>query len=405
MRVLHIFDHSLPLQSGYAFRSREILREQHLLGMETLHVTSGKHKSSGEIEEVDGLHFHRTAPGLLGSIPVLDQWDVVRGLESRLRTVLSTGPIDIMHAHSPCLTGLAALGANRPFKRPFVYEMRAVWEDAAVDHGTARPSGLRYRLQRALETHVLRRADAIVCICEGLKSEIVQRGIPAERVTVVPNGVDLDRFTPILHRDEGLARELHLGRGPIIGFIGSLYRYEGVDLALQALALLRDSHPSLAMIIVGTGPEEGCLKALIRASGLQGRALAVGGVSHSQIAHFYSLMDLLIYPRRSTRLTELVTPLKPLEAMAQAKPVVASDIGGHREMIRHGETGVLFPPGSAQAIAVAISMAIQTRTLWPSLAASARAYVERERSWRGSVRRYLSIYAAAEQRLRTRVGG
>ena len=195
MRVLHVFDHSLPLQSGYAFRSQAILEGQRALGLDTVQVTSSKHSCWRGEREQGELHFHRTPPGLFKSIPILNQFDVVRGLEARLRDVLSHEQIDIVHAHSPCLTGIAALRVSRAFDLPFIYEMRALWEDAAVDHGSTKPNSLRYRFSRMLETWVLRRADAIVCICEGLKTEIIHRGIPAERVTVVPNGVDVDHFT------------------------------------------------------------------------------------------------------------------------------------------------------------------------------------------------------------------
>lgn len=398
MRVLHVFDHSLPLQSGYAFRSRAILKEQHALGLETVQVTSSKHAYAGGAEGQDGLRFHRTAPGRFGSIPVLDQYDVVRSLEARLRDVLAKEPIDLVHAHSPCLVGIAAIRASRAFNLPFVYEMRALWEDASVDHGTTQPNSLRYRATRMLETWVLRRADAVVCICEGLKREIVERGIEPERVTVVPNAVDPDRFAWLDRRDAELAACLGLDSKPVIGFIGSLYGYEGVDLLLNALARLWESRPELTLLIVGGGPEEERLKARIRDLGLEEHALAIGPVPHAEIARYYSLVDFLIYPRRRTRLTELVTPLKPLEAMAQGKLVLASDIGGHRELIRHGETGMLFPPNDPEAIVAAVICMLEARSSWPAIAAAARRYVERERTWRQSVARYPGIYAAAIER-------
>ncbi len=398
MRVLHVFDHSLPLQSGYAFRSRAILKEQHALGLETVQVTSSKHAYAGGAEGQDGLRFHRTAPGRLGWIPVLDQYDVVRSLEARLRDVLAKEPIDLVHAHSPCLVGIAAFRASRAFDLPFVYEMRALWEDASVDHGATQPDSLRYRAARMLETWILRRADAVVCICEGLKREIIERGIAPRRVTVVPNAVDLERFTWLDRRDAELAARLGLDSKPVIGFIGSLYGYEGVELLLDALARLRESRPELILLIVGGGPEEERLKPRIRDLGLDERALTMGPVPHAEIARYYSLVDLLIYPRRRTRLTELVTPLKPLEAMAQGKLILASDIGGHRELIRHGETGILFPPNDPEAIAGTVNHALEARSSWPVIAAAARRYVERERTWRQSVARYPGIYAAAIER-------
>ncbi len=405
LRVLHVFDHSIPLQSGYAIRSRAILREQHALGIETVQITSSKHVCAGGSEQVDGLRFHRTARGRLSSLPVLDQYDVIHGLSRRLGQVLAWERVDLIHAHSPCLTGIAALRASRVFGLPLVYEVRALWEDAAVDHGTLRANGVRYLAQRALESWMLRRADAVVCICEGLRGEIVGRGIRPEHVTVVPNAVDLNHFAPSADRDIELAKVLGLRPGPVIGFIGSLYRYEGIDLLLEAMAQLRVSRPELQLLIVGGGPEESRLKSAIRDLDLQGNVVFVGAVPHAKVSSYYSLVELLIYPRRRTRLTDLVTPLKPLEGMAQGKPVLASDIGGHRELIRHGDTGILFPLGDARDIARAVDRVLASPETWPSMVAAGRRYVSTERAWSRIAGRYPGIYAAAIARHRRRVPG
>ena len=398
MCVLHVFDHSLPVQSGYSFRSLAILREQRNLGLETIQVTSSKHPIALGDEEQEGFHFHRTAPGSLASISVLDQYDVIRRLEVRVRGLLARQRIDVVHAHSPCLTGIAALRASRAFDLPFVYEMRALWEDAAVEHGTTKANSLRYRAARTLETWTLRRADAVVCICEGLKREVVGRGLERERVTVVPNAVDLDQFHLLESRDTEIVARLGLGVKSVIGYIGSLYGYEGVDLLIKAMALMRENQPELMLLIVGGGPEEERLKIRIRELGLQDRALVVGAVPHAEIARYYSVVDVLIYPRRQTRLTELVTPLKPLEAMAQGKIVLASDIGGHRELIGQSENGILFPANDPEAIVATVAQMLDNRSSWREIAATARAYVERERSWRDNVARYLGIYDAAIER-------
>ena len=197
MRVLHVLDHSIPLHSGYTFRTRSILREQRAMGWETFHVTGSKQNSGSALEEtVDGLHFYRTpiADGLLGKLPVLNQKQVIDGLERRLAEIIPTVRPDVLHAHSPSLNAIAALRAGKKFGIPVVYEVRAFWEDAAVDHGTATENGLRYRLTRALESYALRRADAVTTICEGLRRDIVARGIPADKITVIPNAVDIDKF-------------------------------------------------------------------------------------------------------------------------------------------------------------------------------------------------------------------
>jgi glycosyltransferase involved in cell wall biosynthesis len=212
--VVHVFDHSIPLQSGYTFRSRAILREQRRLGWQTFHVTSPKHTApSPPEEEVDGLRFHRTAwrPGALGRVPVARELAQMRATRARLAEVAQRVRPDILHAHSPVLDALPALAVGRRLGVPVVYEVRAFWEDAGVDHGTNREGDLRYRLTRAVESYALRHAAHVTTICEGLKQDIVARGIPEARITVIPNAVDITAFPLARHRDMQ-HRPMDLGR-------------------------------------------------------------------------------------------------------------------------------------------------------------------------------------------------
>ncbi|MCB1822182.1 MAG: glycosyltransferase, partial [Candidatus Competibacteraceae bacterium] len=189
MRILHILDHSLPLHSGYTFRTAAILREQRRLGWETFHITGAKQGAISALEEnADDLHFFRTpvATAAWAQWPVLNQTAIIWSLRQRLTEVIEQVQPDILHAHSPALNGVAALPVAGRLGLPLVYEVRAFWEDAAVDHGTTREGSFRYRLTRALETHVLKRANAVTCICQGLRTDIIGRGIPAEKVTVIP---------------------------------------------------------------------------------------------------------------------------------------------------------------------------------------------------------------------------
>lgn len=398
MKILHILDHSIPLHSGYTFRTRAILNGQHALGWETFHLTSAKHtQAAGDIpleEDVDGLHFYRTPlpAGVAARLPVLNQLAIVKGLERRLAEIIPRVRPDIIHAHSPALNGLAAVRAGRRFGIPVVYEVRAFWEDAAVDHGTAKEWGWRYRLTRALETRVLQRARAVTTICEGLRGEIVQRGLPAEKVTVIPNAVDLDHFAEGGQGDEALAASLGLAGKKVLGFIGSFYAYEGLALLLEALPLVRRQRPDVTVLLVGGGPQADNLKAKAKALGIEDQVVFTGRVPHEQVGRYYDLVDVLVYPRLSMRLTELVTPLKPLEAMAQGRLVLASDVGGHRELIRPGETGELFKADDAQALAQAALGLLEAEDRWPALRAEARRYVETERNWPVSVARYQRIY-------------
>ncbi|CAM2750748.1 TIGR04063 family PEP-CTERM/XrtA system glycosyltransferase [Janthinobacterium lividum] len=396
MRILHILDHSLPLHSGYTFRTLAILRQQRALGWHTMQLTSAKQgPSDGAQQLVDGWHFYRTAPDARwwARLPVLRQAAVIIGLAVRLRRLAQRIKPDILHAHSPALNAIAALNAGRALGIPVVYEVRAFWEDAAADHGSSRPGGLRYRLTRALETYALRRADAVTTICDGLRRELCARGVPAHKITVIPNAVDAGAFSVTASGDLWLAHKLGLHGHLVLGFIGSFYAYEGLALLLRAMPRLLAAQPALRLLLAGGGPQEAALQVLAAQLGIAHAVVFAGRVPHAQVAAYYQLVDICVYPRLPMRLTELVTPLKPLEAMAQGRLVVASDVGGHRELVEHGKTGMLFRAGDAEALAQAILALLLAPASWPALRRQARAFVETERSWGASVGRYAPVYA------------
>lgn len=395
LRILHVLDHSIPLHSGYTFRTAAILREQRALGWETHHLTSPKHAPASVAEEVvDGLHFYRTnwvASGF-SKQPVVNELMLMRALEARLEEVVAMVRPDIIHAHSPVLNALPAIRVARRHHLPIVYEIRAFWEDAAVDHGTTREGSIRYRLTRGLETRAMYRADHVTTICEGLRGDIVDRGIPTKKVTVIPNAVDIESFTYRRPRDEELRGRLGLGGATVIGFLGSYYAYEGLDLLIDAVPGIALARPDVRILLVGGGPQGAALKARAERLGVRDKVLFVGRVPHAEVQRYYSLVDILAYPRHGMRLTELVTPLKPLEAMAQGHLLVASDVGGHRELIRDGETGVLFEAGSTEALTNAILDLLSRPERWDAIRESGRRFVERERTWKNSVARYRNIY-------------
>ena len=395
VRILHVLDHSIPMQSGYTFRSRAILREQRRMGWETFHLTSPKHTaSSAPEEEVDGLKFYRTAPaaGFPNRIPVLRELALMFALARRLAEVARLTRPDVLHAHSPVLNALPALWVGRRLGIPVIYEVRAFWEDAAVDLGTSREGGLRYRLSRALETFAFRHARHVTTICAGLKQDIVARGIPERRVTLIPNAVDVDAFEFGQAPDEALKAELGLAGKTVLGFIGSFYAYEGLDLLLAALPQVIARVPDARVLLVGGGPQENDLKALAGKLGIEDHVVFAGRVPHGEVQRYYGIVDVFAYPRKSMRLTELVTPLKPLEAMAQGRLLVASDVGGHRELIRDGETGVLFRAGDAASLADAIVRLLGQRDRWPRLRDQGRRFVEQERTWETSVAGYRAVF-------------
>ncbi len=405
MRILHVFDHSVPLHSGYTFRSLAILRQQRARGWETVHLTGPKQGTDRDFEEtVDGFGFYRSGqpPAFTRNLPLIKDQAIVGVLAKRLEQVARQVKPDIIHAHSPVLNARAALQVGRKLGIPVVYEIRAFWEDAAAAHGTFSANGIRYTIARKLETDAVLAADAVAVICEGLRQDILERGVRDENVVVIPNAVDPDEFAHPEPADPALAATLGLDGKVVLGFIGSYYGYEGLDLLLDAMPFVLARNPLARLLLVGGGPEEDNLKAQAARLSLGDAVVFAGRVPHKDVAKYYALVDAFIYPRHPMRLTELVTPLKPLEAMAQRKPVLASDIGGHRELIAHNVTGLLFPAGNADAIAEAVNGWIADPARAGRLLDEAYRYVTEVRTWSSSVARYAPVY---ERLVGKRVGG
>jgi PEP-CTERM/exosortase A-associated glycosyltransferase len=384
MTILHVLDHSVPVMSGYSTRSRNIVAFQRQLGLRPVVLTSPKHRAPGPAcEERDGIVYYRT-PGSSGS-PL----GVMCRVAVRLAEVARAEKATVLHAHSPVLNGLPALWVARRLGIPLVYEARAFWEDAAVDHGTTREGSARYRVTRALETFLFRRADRVVVIAERMREEIARRGVDAARIAVVGNGVDVDRFRPV-PRDETLAARLGIDGDLVLGFIGSFYRYEGLQFLVHALPALRVRVPRARLLLVGSGEEEAALRRASAESG--GTLLLAGQVPYEAIRDYYSVIDIFVCPRRRMRLTELVTPLKPLEAMSMGRPVLASDVGGLVELIQHEVTGLIFRAESRDGLVEAAARLAGDPGLSAGLGAAARRHVELERSWSAVVSRYVPLY-------------
>jgi len=394
--VLHVFDHSFPIADGYSFRSREIISFLRKVGWRTIHVTSAKQGSSMSAHEtLDGIEFHRTSvtPRLFqSSVPIIGQLQVVTTLRRRLAQLVRDHRPALLHVHSPCLNGLAALPVARQFGVPVIYEVRALWEDGAVESGACREGDLRYRISRLLEKYVCRNVDHVVTICEGLRQELLTRGLDSARITVVPNAVDIERFDRTGTRATTDAARLGLTSGKTFGFVGTFFPFEGLDVLMRSVRAIRSRCPQARFVLVGDGPDGGRIRSMARELQIEDAIIFAGRVPHAEVERYYDLIDVLIYPRHSNRVTELVTPLKPLEAMAQGKLVIASDVGGHLEMVTPGQNGMLFKSGDPDSLAAACLKLLDRPQDWHALRQNARGYVRAVRSWERNAQIYGQLY-------------
>jgi len=398
---MHVLDHSWPVHDGYSIRSLHLIAAQHRLGLRPQALT-------GPLQTVDdpnaaeavveNITYRRTPfAGKFSEWAISRRWpglreaSVVRLIRNRILEVVKKEPVDLIHAHSPALCGLGALQAARSKGVPFVYELRAFWEDAAVDQNKTSARSLRYRLSRKLEDYVVHRADAVVGISQSIMDELKERKTDPAKLFHVPNGVDTEKFSPVT-RDEKLAAKLGLDSEPVLGFIGSLYRWEGVAWLVRAVSELRRRGTACKLLIVGDGEEMPAVREAVRELNAGEFIQVLGRVPHGEIERYYSVVDVLVYPRHSIRLTELVTPLKPLEAMALGKAILGSDVGGIRELVLPEKTGILYRADNVEDFCAQATRLLSETNLQRILGEEAREFILREKDWNVLAQRYINIY-------------
>lgn len=401
LRVLHVLDHSWPVHSGYSIRSLHLIAAQHRLGLRPQALTGPLQivDEPGSTDAmVENISYRRTPLrgrffewAISGRRTGLREAAIVRLIRNRILELAENESFDLIHAHSPALCGLGALQAARSKDIPFVYELRAFWEDAAVDQNKTSTRSLRYRLSQKLEDYVAHRANAVVGISQSILDELKRRKTDPAKLFHVPNGVDVEKFSPLL-RDEKLAAKLGLSGEPVLGFIGSLYRWEGVAWLVRAVAELRRRGTACKLLIVGDGEEMPAVREAVRGLNAGDFLQILGRVPHDEIERYYSVVDVLVYPRHSIRLTELVTPLKPLEAMALGKAILGSDVGGIRELVESGKTGILYRADNVEDFCVQAGKLLAQDNLRRNLGEEARKFILREKDWSVLARRYIDIY-------------
>lgn len=387
MRILHILDHSLPRRTGYALRSQAVIAQQRALGWQTVHLTGPAH---GDVQGQEGSagdwHFFRTEPpsALLARMPLLFQAGCASALASRIRQVVKLTRPHILHAHAPALNGIAALRIGRRCRLPVVYEARDWWLDPGRD-GT-----LAARAARLAENWVLRRADAVAASSEAMLGELRARGARCP-AAVIPAAVD-PYATCEPSNAAVLRAELGLGDGPTVGYVGPLREEEGVMLLPEAFASVLREFPRARLLIAGSGPLEAALRARAAAPELAGRVAFATGIEAADLAHYYPLADVAVYPRLPSRHAQLFVPFQALEAMAHGCAVAASRTGGHRELVAHRATGLLFEPGSVQALADSVKAMLGDPGLVAAIRNGAQRFVAERHTWEASVARYGPLY-------------
>ena len=326
---------------------------------------------------------------------VIEEKILIKYFMRRIIQVAKEEDIDVIHAHTPYRVGLPAMRAARKLGLPFVYEMRGMWEETAVANGRWMRNGPAYRRFQRYETKVLQQADRVICISKTLKEEAVSRGVDFRKISVVTNAVE--RGITEVSNDSSVyqtAKE-QLDKNEascVIGYIGSLREMEGVDLTAKAVAKLRENgHDVCFFVLTGeTGQNE--LRRLCSTLGIEKSAVILGPVPHEEVAGFYSLIDIFVVSRPNTRVTQLVTPLKPFEAMAMGRTVIASKLAALEEIIQHEKTGLLYQPDDLEDLTRSIEKCIENPVLREQLGKDAHDWVMENRTWDVVVKSTLEVY-------------
>ncbi len=398
-KVLHVLDRSIPNLSGYSIRSKYIVEFQSRMGLVPIVMTTPKYDRDIPFERLNGIGYHRSYvkpetsfEKTLHRLPFLREQVMMRRTQKMIERLAEENGVRIIHAHSPSLCGLPALQAGRRLKIPVVYEVRAFWEDAAVDRNRFREQSVKYRISAKMEQKLFDGADTVVCICEGLRREIAGRS-PEQTIRVVQNGVDTGYFIP-KDRSPVLVEKYRTRGKTVIGFIGSFFTFEGLADLIKCMPLVKKEIDDVMLLIVGTGVEDHRLRTLAAETGLAGETvLFTGRVPHETVQDYYSVMDILVYPRISKRITELVTPLKPLEAMAMEKAVVVSDVGGLKELVTDRRNGFVFKAGDVNDLAGTLIDLARRPEKRIETGRQARKDMIEHRDWSVISREYKAIYS------------
>ena len=395
--ILHIVTDALPTTSaGYTVRTQEIALAQRAAGLDPHVVTRiGFPVTAGAIDgralvSVDGVPYHRLLPWIMpGRMDILYQTHLRRA--ARLTAQLRPS---VLHAASNYANAVIALALREATGLPVVYEVRGFWEDTWLSrHAGTRDLRLsdRYLRTRALETRCMTDADLVVTLGEAMRDEIIERGVDPGKVIIVPNGVSEEFLQPLPDDNGQLKASLGIQPGEyVVGLVSSLVAHEGIGTLLEAVRILNDRGVRTRALIVGDGPERAALQRQAQALGID--AIFPGRVPMSQVRAYHAVLDAFVVPRTPDRVCQLVTPLKPVEAMASGLPVVVSAVKALSEIVHDKTTGRLSPPLDAGALADTLQALLEDRGLRATLGANAREWVARDRTWAHNAARYRAAY-------------
>lgn len=396
-RVLHCVTNALPFtQAGYTVRTHRIVTAQKVAGLDPHVVTSWGwpmmqgHADATPFEEIDGIPYHRLIPGG-GDVPFESHGRMIKGAGEVTELVRTLRP-QILHAATDHRNGSVALAVRERTGTPMVYEVRGFLEETWASRDPKRVGSQRHVLQRDREAFIMRSADAVVTLAETMAVEIAERGVPREKIFLAPNAVDDSLLTA---EYDGATFRSAYGIAPgevVMGSVSSIVAYEGFATMLSAAALLRDRGTPIRVLLVGDGAERPALLEQVEELGLGDVAILPGRVGPDEALQAQAAIDIFVCPREDLRVCRLVTPLKPVEAMALGKPVVLSDLPALSELVGSDGAGLLVPPGDPEALADALAGLREDPARRAEMGQAGRAEVAAKRTWSRVAETYRDLY-------------
>jgi glycosyltransferase involved in cell wall biosynthesis len=411
--VLHLLKESAPyLTNGFTMRSRYNLLAARDAGLVPEVITAlGFPRRLGvasvpSLETVDGIRHHRLDLG--PHRPLDGPWDTdlrdTAWLAGRVARHVAPSVIHASSGHRGFETALVGLALRDHIDRPLVYEVRSFFEASWSPDETRNEQGEHYSRLHAAETGAMRAADHVITLSESMRADIVARGIAPERIAIVPNGVDAAAFAPE-PPDPALRARLGIDGQFVFGYVSNLdHKRENQELLIEATAMLAARGRRVRCLIVGDGKRRTELEAMAKAGPAAAHVTFTGAIPHDEIRRYYAVLDAFVVPRRDERAARSVTPLKPFEAMAMARPLVVSDLPALTEIAAPDQRGLAFPPGDATGLAAALERLIDDAAMARRLGEAGRAWVVTERTWAANGQRLRAIYDEVLERWNARQG-
>jgi len=377
--VLYVASHCLPYHAnGYAYRTQEILCASRARGDNVQALTRPGYpwdrNTRSAIDapvatSIDGICYHHIRS-------IGRHWPLFIYASLAARKIgrhIADQNIGIVHAASNHVNALPALLAAKKVGIPFHYEIRGFWEfSKAASCPNFERSG-KFRRGLALERLVALRADKVYAISEQVALYIRENfGVPADRVELLPNCVAQEFLD---HKPDDLSDP------PVITYAGSLNDYEGLDLLLVALSQLRSRCTGWSLIIAGDGPARSALQKLTEELGLSRSVSFLGRVPKNEALEAVARSSVVCLPRKSTRVCELVPPLKLVEAMAMGKPVIIPDLPVFRDELGNSDGGFFFRAGDCENLAEVLHLALSHPSKFREIGRRAHDHIASRRIW------------------------